>query len=777
MPCRVGLVCGADATCALGHLLPNGAKCVLNADCAQGACVWVGLSRQCTTAGMGTSGATCQNDVDCAAGLRCSVVGLGAECVPEGTIDVGGACRTSSACFGGLTCNLGKCTITPPSVPSFGFPLWDGETCEQDNGPPAAYFHVPRGTGDKDFYRLPFPNDIRMKNGHPDLTGHPTPGPELLGFDPVDRYLRAIEAENDGFSTYPTVFFRFNVPVSLVGMPIDTDGGVDPGVDFIDVTKGDPEYGTNRGRSWTLSGGRGKYICENYLGVRVGRGEPLKPGHTYAVIIRWVNFDPNGGPVAQGEDFAAMLAPAPPSDPVLAAAYVKYQPLREYLITKSILPDTVANAAVFTVGHVRTEIENVTKAVAPLATPVATGWVKCGAGTSPCPDVTGTRACDAAPDPAFDELQALVPLPIFQSGTAPYLNPGDGGGINIATPTVVRTENVCVSLTVPKGVAMPAAGWPLVIYAHGTGGSYRSHITDGVAKALASVSASNTVPIAVLGIDQVEHGPRRGMSTQSPDKLFFNFANPHAARDNAIQGAADQMSLAKLAATLDITNTGLTGAQVKIDPSAIMFWGHSQGATEGALSAPSTDQLAGVLFSGEGASLMDALLTKTSPVNIAAALPYALSDVNIGAPNQLPGAAFHPVLSLIQTYMDPADPLNYAALIAPAASGGHHVFQVYGLNDSFSPPITEATYAAAAHLGVVMHDPALDVPDVLRDPKEESATPLKANVGMRLTAVVREYQPMGYDGHFVAYHNTTAQHDIYRFLDDLAKGIAPTVAP
>jgi hypothetical protein len=34
-----------------------------------------------------------------------------------------------------------------------------------------------------------------------------------------------------------------------------------------------------------------------------------------------------------------------------------------------------------------------------------------------------------------------------------------------------------------------------------------------------------------------------------------------------------------------------------------------------------------------------------------------------------------------------------------------------------------------------------------------------------------------YDGHFVAFHNPTAQHDIYRFFDDLAKGLAPTVAP
>ena len=58
------------------------------------------------------------------------------------------------------------------------------------------------------------------------------------------------------------------------------------------------------------------------------------------------------------------------------------------------------------------------------------------------------------------------------------------------------------------------------------------------------------------------------------------------------------------------------------------------------------------------------------------------------------------------------------------------------------------------------------------------------NVANRLTAAVRQYaQPMGSDGgvtsdgHFVAFQNPLARRDIYRFLDDLAKGMAPTVAP
>jgi len=778
MPCRMGLTCSAANTCEPGRMQPPGAPCVINGECAAGnVCLWVGSTRQCGPGGKGLNGSSCQTNADCADGLRCTLSGFGATCGPDGKVDVGGSCMTSADCLGGLACMGGKCNVVPPGLPPFGFPTWPGAKCETDTGAPISYFRVPRGSGDLDFYRLPFPNDIRMKNGHPDLTGHPTPGTELLGFDPVDRYLRAIEADNDGFGPYSTVIFRFNSQFR-----VSPAGG---SVTYVDVTAG-ADFGMQalNGMQWLLDFGRNAYICPNYFAVRMLDGQTLKAGHTYAVIVHDVNVDPSGAPIGQDSEFAAMLASTPPTDAALAAAYTAYQPLRDYVAAKSVVPSTLVNAAVFTVGHVGREIAAVQQAVQGLAAPVPTGWVKCGAGPSPCPDATGDRACDAAPDPAFDELHALVPLPIFQSGTAPYLNPPDGR-IAVSSPMVVRTENVCMSLTVPKGATMPASGWPVVVYAHGTGGSFRSHVREGVAKALATVAGDNTVAFAVLGIDQVEHGPRRGTSTDTPENLFYNFGNPGAARDNAMQGAADQMSLAKLAASLDVKDTTLTGAEVKIDPAAVLFWGHSQGATEGGISAPYTPELGAVVFSGQGASLIDALLNKTNPVNIAGAMAFALSDLAYADKGALRGGIFHPVLNLLQTYLDPSDPLNHAALMAPAtATGGHHVFQVYGQNDTYAPPITELTYALAAQLAVLAHDPKATMPDFpacagctpVFGP--ETAGPITKNAGGRLTAVVRQYaQVPGFDGHFVAYKNTLAQHDLYRFLDDAAKGLAPTLAP
>ena len=113
---------------------------------------------------------------------------------------------------------------------------------------------------------------------------------------------------------------------------------------------------------------------------------------------------------------------------------------------------------------------------------------------------------------------------------------------------------MCAALTVPKGKVVPATGFPVVVYAHGTGGSYRDHIDDTVAGVLARA----TPPMAVLGYDQVEHGPRRGASTASPNTLFFNFANPAAARGNPMQGAADVITMGRFAKTIALP-ASLTG--------------------------------------------------------------------------------------------------------------------------------------------------------------------------------------------------------------------------
>jgi hypothetical protein len=767
--CRFGLRCGSTGVCEYSHGGASKTACQASDECQDG--LYCGPDRVCVPAGKGAEGAACGGDGDCKNGLRCDLHGLTTSCEPEGKGDIGSTCALSDDCAGGLACSTGLCGSPAPGAPAFAGTSWRGILCDSSPGKDEGVFRIPRSKDDE-FYALPFPSDIRLKDGHPDLSGHPTPGAAQLGFDPVDLYLRATEANADGFSAYPTVFFRFGTLPDLASLAGTT-------LSFVDVTDGDPAYGSSVGLSWYLYSGRTSYLCGNWLGVRRPEGRPLDPGHTYAVLVNDGVKTAQGTPYGVPSELATLLADAAPSDPVLAHAHAAYAPLRAYLTKQKIAPGSLRHATVFTVAHHRAPIEEVAKAVAGLAAPTSSGWVKCGSGPSPCPDTTGDRACGAA-DAAFDEYHGLIDLPIFQQGKAPYLTPADGGDI-ASPPSPVRVEKVCAALTVPKGT-MPAGGWPLAVYAHGTGGSFRSHIGEGVAKSLAAVdTGEGTVQFAVLGIDQVAHGPRRAGSTLSPDDLFFRFANPAAARGNPLQGAADQLSLARFAASFALdASSSPTGSELRFDPQALVFWGHSQGATEGAIGVPYAPELRGAVLSGEGASLIDGLMGKKSPVEVASLLPFVLQDIDPQHPTKLVGAEFHPVLSLLQGYIDPVDPLNHAATMAlrpPTGAAPHHVFQPYGIGDTYSPPVAQATYALAAGLGLVTADSSVTSPD---DLGLTAALSAEGNVmigDQAVTLATREYAaPMGTDGHFVAFQNAAARADIARFLGLVAQGKTPRVS-
>src|SRR5262249_49418087 len=133
---------------------------------------------------------------------------------------------------------------------------------------------------------------------------------------------------------------------------------------------------------------------------------------------------------------------------------------------------------------------------------------------------------------AYEEYQGMYgPSPNFQHGTLPFAQYGDGGNflVHDGVPVMADTFNLRFSLTVPKASAcpMPPNGYPIVLYAHGTGGDWRSYLYDGTGEDLAKHC------LASMGVDQIFHGTRPGAPTDGNENtisiLFFNFQNPVAA--------------------------------------------------------------------------------------------------------------------------------------------------------------------------------------------------------------------------------------------------------
>ncbi len=776
-PCRPGLAC-TNGVCELGHSTPEGQNCVIGGECQDGLTCLLG---KCAKAGTGQTGDSCTSDADCISGHRCVLAGFSTQCAPEGTGDVGADCQVAGDCYSGLTCTLGKCGQPLPGAPTFGLPTWQGVSCEGATaGTVRAYFEVP-GANPKgqegDFFRLPFPNDVRIKGGTLDLTGFPTPGAELLGFDPVKLYVDALDQGEGAWGTNPTMVFRFSGEIDFDTFT-KTSGGIYP-IQWVDITPGTPEYGSSAGLFFQYDPNKSNYVCPNSISMRRPTGYPMTPGHQYAVFLTTAGKSKSGAAIERSEHLAAVLADAAPSDAALAAAHAAFAPLRAYLKDKLIGTELVLNAAVITAGKVRDPMQKLASVVDALPAPTAKSWVKCGGGAkSPCPQAEGERACGDGSAADFDEYHALVSLPVFQKGTPPYTE--SGGDVRLDQPE--RSEDVCLALTLPKGT-MPPSGWPLAVYAHGTGGSFRSHARAEIAGALAKAATpGGTVGFAVLGIDQVQHGPRRGASTASPNDLFFNFKNPAAARGNPLQGAVDQVALARLAAALDVDAATSGGAAFKADPAAIVFYGHSQGSTEGSLALPYSDGYKAAVLSGNGASLIHALLAKKQPVNIAGALPFVIADLDPST-GKLRSGDLHPVLSLLQIWIDPADPLNFGRVIGKAPETGKlpkHVFQTYGTGDNYSPGKTMAAFALASGLELATHDSSATSTEPIGEPPlPEKTLPLAGNVsvsGTPTTLVVRQYgPPTGKDGHFVALDVAAATADIARVLGMAALGAVPQV--
>ncbi len=779
-PCRAGLNCD-DEVCVAEGQTELGDHCILSLECAEGQCV----DNVCAPFGDGQERDHCLSAAECGPGLRCGVVNLSTQCIPAGDVAMGGECASSNDCAAGLACvssqGRGSMCSPAPGAPAAVPEVWPGVECEEPSEDDIrAYFEIP-GAPDAeefDYFRLPFPNDVLMSSsGRVEVSDFPTPGVSpVVGVDPIAPYVRAIDGSR-GWGTNGTVTFRFSGRIDLDSF---NDGD---GAEWADIT--DPESVRTSGIRYKYFSGRTNYVCHNMLSVRRSDGSPMEPGHTYAIWLSSIGRTKDGDPIERSPNFEAMLRNAVPSDATLAAAHERYAPFRAYLEAQEIDPDDVLVASVVTVGPVREPMADLAASVLDTEVPTASDWVLCdGESESPCPQAEGSRACGDG-DSTFDEYHGLVELPIFQEGTPPYME--EGGSIDSSGP--VRSEEVCLSLTVPKG-EQPADGWPLVVYAHGTGGSFRGHVTNtAVARALTNaVTPDGEVSFAVLGYDQVQHGPRRGDSEESPENLFFNFLNPAAARGNPLQGAADVISMGRFAASLDISPEESGDAAISIDPERIVFFGHSQGSMHGSLGLPYSPHYKATVLSGHGASLMHSLLSKTEPVNIKSVVPLVVSDgVEIDlargiVAGSLPQEDHHPVLSLIQQHIDPADPLNFALQISRQPVGElppKHVFQTYGLNDSYSPPQTMAIFAKAADLSVVQAHSSAGSGDDLGE--EESEFPFASSFthgpdNTEYTAGVRQYGPSSDDdGHFVVFDVEAANEDALRFLGMSVSGQTPQI--
>ncbi len=750
--CGGALVCAAG-TCAVEGSVGNGGRCSANRDCVTG--LYCTPAGACAAAGGGDEGTACSSGGDCLRGFTCVLDGLAGTCAGAGQADLGAACTAITDCLAGLVCTAGgRCDRAADVYPPFA-----GVTCAPDSSPFRGLFEVPRaGRVLADFYRLPFPNDLRVKADHTlDLLDFPRPGPSLIGVDVVGLTADALADDFAGFSSVAPVTFRFSSAIDFASIQ---NGAALFVVDITDPAA--PDFGANRSRSFDYTSGRGKYVCQNAVTLSNKMSDPLEPGHTYAAWISSAVKSTTGGAPVLDADLAALLGDAQPGDAALAAGWTRYANFRTYLQRTSHTAADVATVAVYTVGDAALVTRQLATQVAAGAVPALSNLTLCdGTNVSPCAG-DGGRACGDSSG-GFWEIHGKVAVPRYQQGTEPYATPTDGGAILYndfnRSPIQQGTEQVCFALTVPKGVA-PVSGWPLVVHAHGTGGSFKDAISSGIATELAGASR----PMATLTLEGVAHGARRGTSTRTPDSLMFNVLNPRAARDNHRQGAVDVMQALRVAQVAPFT-VGAAGA-IHLDPTRTYFFGHSQGANVGLPAVATSNDAKGVIVSGAGSVLIEGLMRKRSPVSSQATIQLLLGE---------PVGGGHPVMVLWQTFYDAVDPINFAPLLVkrpPVGVASKHVMQLYGKGDTYSPESTMTNTAIAA--GLIAAEPVVVANGLGVDPRPITPGRAGGDGSLRLAAQFQYDGGAAFDGHFVGTRVPAAIADWKAFLTSLAAG-APNV--
>jgi hypothetical protein len=619
------------------------------------------------------------------------------------------------------------------------------------------------------FFDHPFPSDLRRPEGKVRFAGWPNPKAVPL----LAEYIGFIDGQLDGFSPVATGFARFDGALDPATLPPDAEvPSPVSSVQLIDVDPSSPERGQRRPIYVTFRAEPGIYWQENTLAFMPVPGLPLRPHTRYAFVATDALKPVGGGEVVASATLKQALGIEEPGAPEVTALRDAIAPDVAEVEADGVAKDRIVHFSVFTTDDPADEYLAAAGALkdqiaAPTADPGAWKLEKVNAD--------------------YDEyLGDYGPSPNYQAGQIPYSNFGDGGGFAKDASGIPQVQNefdLRFSLSVPNATKcpMPQGGYPIVLYAHGTTGDYRSYVYDGTARSLAKQC------LATMGVDQIFHGTRPGApeSDTSKEILFFNFNNVEAARTNARQSGLDEIQRARLFIESALTVPAMiatTGADIRFDASRLMFFGHSQGSLNGPLFMAGSDAPRGAVLSGASGLMQVTLLEKTQPEpSVATLVKTVFLQLLLDEEGEV--GLLYPPLSLAQSIIDPVDPINYAASIAtePKFGGPKSVLVTEGVRadgtgDSYAPPRGCEAFARAA--GLPLADPVVHP---LTDGHAIGVTippgGLSGNLGGgQASGVLQQWDPGTGEGHFVVFDIDAATLQAAVFLRNLAddpKGNVP----
>ncbi len=645
------------------------------------------------------------------------------------------------------------------------------------------------------FFDMPFPLDSRRApGGGPDLEGLPivrvTTYFRLPREKAFVRKARALAQEDStGFSPSSPIYLRFDGPVNAPANGDDPLAATRPDarVFLIDVTRGSPTF-LERRPAFVEVTVRGDFLRPAHLlQVLPVPGLPLRAGTTYAVVVLRDLGAPSSPRLGQPEALLHALRGEAPAGKHGASFRDALAPLADALPSLGVSPDDVAAATVFTTGDPAAQLRRWVQHVETLPPPRMKG---------------GLEVRDVYPD--YTALKGEVRLPQTQRGRAPYVITGLFGGGEIAVgadgqPKTLRHDDADFRVTVPKG-RMPAQGFPLYFYVHGTGGDSDQAIDRGRwatndTPPPPGSGYAMTVGRAGWGTSCVStlYSPRRIGWRAADGYTAYNFLNPVAFRDNFRQLALELVHFRNLVLSLRIDPALCPGTDasaapdgmIRFDPDCVVIAGHSLGSVLSGMLAATAGDCRGVVLTGAASTWVEFAFGPTKPLD----LRRLIEKLALSPGERLD--RFHPLLSVFDTALGPADNVHHLVRLLrdplPGATPPH-VLVVQGQHDQQTPANTQRAHTLA--LGVDLLGP--DVGGS-RDERIEHVLPwgglrqhltptggnrLVPGAGPRTALVLRtDADPVLEDKHSVAFQIDAVKDRVVQFLEDVRAGRTPVVAP
>jgi hypothetical protein len=624
---------------------------------------------------------------------------------------------------------------------------------------PTVYFDLDAHGTPETFWNLPFPSDLRLgAEGAPDLTAFPNP----RGVPILASLLSNVEVRR-GWPTMPTAYFRFTAPIEPRSIDDVIEFSSEAPVLLLDIDPDSPEFGT-RFPVVAKTLAADPYVPSDLVAIAPRPGIVLRANTTYAYVIRR-GFAPGFAPPAT---FTALREGRVPAGPLGAAAAELYAPLW-HALDEWMIDDPLV-ATVFETGDEVARLHARSEAIRTQFSPAIENLTLVGGDTLD----------------GFCHLTGTITMPQFQVGTQPFDRDGHFVVDANDVPQMQGEMVVPISITIPK-TAMPAGGWPLYQFFHGSGGVSTGVVDLGYSPTSEDIPEAGKGPgfvVARHGIAAVSAAmpvnPER--LTNAGETAYLNINNLAAFPFTFQQGVLEQRLLTDAMVALQIPEATLAGCGAPapaggshtFDATKLVAGGQSMGGMYTNMVGAIEPRFGALVPTGAG-GFWNLMILETATVPGARDLLSTALGVD-----SLEIAFVHPALNVMALGWEIAEPMAYMARLArrplpdfPA----RHIYEPVGKDDVYFP-ISVYDAAALAYGNQQAGDelwPTMQQA-LATDGLEGFATyPVSANLDGKTRVVVQFASDGLIDSHYIYRQRDDVKHQYGCFFASYLRDGVPTV--